>query len=99
MESFLQRIDHGEPDILLIGPPPMQLGEWVPSASLIDASRQLNAQYRALSENLGITFADSGHWQIPMAFDGVHFTEEGHIAFADALFHHLKHHFLRGSQP
>ena len=89
MESFLQRVDLGPSRILLIGPPIMQLGEWVPSQHLISKSKQLNAQYHALSEHLGIGFADTSQWDIPMTFDGVHFTEEGHMAFAEYLYNQL----------
>ena len=35
-----------------------------------------------LSEAQAAAFADAGEWDIPLAFDGVHFTEEGHRRFA-----------------
>ena len=38
----------------------------------------------------GLRFADAGDWDIPMAYDGVHFTEQGHRAFAAGLLEVLK---------
>lgn len=89
MEAFLQHIDLEKSRILLIGPPAMQLGEWVPTQSLIDASVALNCEYKALSDRLGMDFLDAGEWNIPLSFDGVHFTEEGHKVFAQALANYL----------
>ena len=39
---------------------------------------------------LGVRFADAGDWNIPMAYDGVHFTEQGHRAFSAGLLEALK---------
>lgn len=89
MEAFLNGLTMEKGNILLIAPPPIQLGEWVPSQSLIDTSVQLAKHYQILAERLGVRFADAGEWNIPMAFDGVHFSEEGHKAFAEGLFHYL----------
>ena len=85
MEGFLKCIDLDRSRILLVAPPPMKRGEWVPSRTLIDASMALNREYEALSRRMGVGFADGGAWGIPMAFDGVHFTEEGHRIFAERL--------------
>ena len=86
MEHFLQVIIPCCKRILLVAPPPMQRGEWVPTQTLIDASAALNLAYKDLSRRFGIRFADAGEWNIPMTFDGVHFTEEGHKAFAEGLY-------------
>lgn len=85
MGSFLEHIELDKSKILLIAPPPMQRGEWVPSQNLINASGRLHHGYKALSERLGARFADAGAWNIPIAFDGVHFTEDGHRAFAEGI--------------
>ena len=85
MESFLRHIELERSKILLMGPPTMQRGEWVPTQALIDASKALNHGYKALAERLGVRFADAEEWRISRAFDGVHFTEEGHKAFAEGL--------------
>ena len=89
MEFFLQRIEMEKSGIILIGPPPMQLGEWVPDQSLIDASKALNDAYKTLTQRIGIRFVDAGEWNIPLTFDGVHFTEGGHKAFAEGLANYL----------
>ena len=89
MAHFLSGADRGK--ILLLPPPPMVRGEWVSGDGLIDASRQLASVYRELADRLGIRFLDTGAWEIPMAYDGVHFTEEGHRRFAEQLKEELFH--------
>ena len=83
MEVFLNRCNM--PMILLIGPPPMVRGAWVPDDGLVEESRALSRQYEALAKRLGIRFADADKWDISLAYDGVHFTEEGHAHFAEGL--------------
>ena len=85
MEQFCKQIAPEKTKILLIGPPILQLGEWVSNRELVEASAALNKAYEALSERLCLDFADAEEWNIPLAFDGVHFTEEGHRKFAEAL--------------
>ncbi len=66
------------------------MGEWVPSQHYIDASH-IFAQYcQSLAAELGIRFADAGQWGISLAYDGVHFTEQGYRAFAAGLLEVLK---------
>ena len=89
MKSFLEHISLDKSKILLIAPPPMQFGEWVPTQVLIDASALLSHEYKSLAEYLGVRFADAGKWSIPLTFDGVHFTENGHNAFAEGLVNYL----------
>ena len=89
MEAFLNGLDLAPDRILLLAPPPMQRGEWVPHQSLIDASLQLAQSYRALSAQLGISFADAGAWDVSLTFDGVHFSGDGHQAFAEGLYQEL----------
>lgn len=90
MERFLLDIPLDRSKILLIAPPPMTLGEWVPSQQLIDDSHTFARLCQALAEQLGIRFADAGKWDISLAYDGVHFTEQGHKAFAARLLEELK---------
>ena len=89
MERFLESLAQARDKILLIAPPPLKLGEWVQDQELIDASITLAKYYKVLAESLGIHFADMGEWSIPLTYDGVHLTEEGHRAFADGLFNYL----------
>ena len=85
MAQFLDRITLPCEKVLLIAPPHLQLGSWVETADLIKISRALAAGYYQLSSERGIRFTDAGVWDIPLAFDGVHFTEEGHRKFAAHL--------------
>ena len=68
----------------------MALGEWVPDQQLIDDSRAFAGLCQALAERLDIRFADAGKWDIFLAYDGVHFTEQGHRAFATGLLEELR---------
>ena len=77
LERFLSSIPLDRSKILLIAPPPVTLGAWVPSAKLIDDSRTFARLCRVLAERMGIRFADAGNWDISLAYDGVHFTEQG----------------------
>ena len=89
MEAFLRYIQPKCGQLLLIAPPPMKRGEWVTEENLIAESVKLAESYQALSQKLGIAFVNAGQWNVPLAFDGVHFTEEGHRAFAEGLYAHL----------
>lgn len=90
LERFLAGISLDRSKIMLIAPPPMAMGEWVPSPQLIEDSRTFARLCQALAERLNIRFADAGKWDIPLAYDGVHFTEQGHKAFAAGLLEELK---------
>ena len=62
----------------------------MPSAKLIDDSRTFARLCWVLAERMGIRFADAGNWDISLAYDGVHFTEQGHKSFAAGLLEELK---------
>ena len=40
---------------------------------------------RRLAAEQGTAFADAGQWGVSLLFDGVHFSPEGHRAFADGI--------------
>ena len=85
MENFLAGLECSKEKVLLIAPPPLVQGEWVTEQRLMDESAKLAEEYRVLAGRRGIRFLDAGEWEIPMAFDGVHFTEEGNRRFAHEL--------------
>ena len=85
MEVFLSPLLPHCKQILLVAPPPMKRGAWVPADALVAESVQLAEEYRLLAEKLAIPFADTRRWDIELCFDGVHFTEVGHRAFAKHL--------------
>lgn len=83
MKTFLSG---GDPKRLgIIAPPAMVWGEWVQDEELIRDSCRLAELYQALAEGLDIRFFNAVNWNVPLAFDGVHFTEEGHSIFAAEL--------------
>lgn len=83
MDTLLAQLKRFGAPVLLIAPPPFQSGTWVEGDQPIAASVQLAKLYRTLAQDHGIAFADAGEWGIALAFDGVHFTEEGHLRFAE----------------
>ncbi len=85
MEAFLTPLIGVYPQILLIAPPRLRPGAWVQGQRQIDASCQLAGLYADLARRLGVRFADAQSWEIDVVFDGVHFSEEGHRAFAAGL--------------
>ena len=82
MADFLATLDRER--VLLLSPPPMSPGEWTIEV-LIRESQKLGRVYEDLAENFNIRFVDPASWAIPMAYDGVHFTEAGHRIFAERL--------------
>ena len=88
MERFLAGVRLERDKILLVAPP-MAFGAWVQEQRLADASAELAAQYRALAGRLGVRFADAGAWGVALAYDGVHFTGQGHRAFAEGMLQEL----------
>ncbi len=85
MEAFLNPLLPHCKSILLVSPPPMKRGGWVPADELVAESIHLAEEYKLLAEKLKITFVDTRHWNIELTFDGVHFAEEGHHTFAENL--------------
>ena len=90
MEVFLKRLDPALNRIILIAPPSLKLGEWVPDQSFVQASEDLISGYQNLAEHLGVNFVAAEEWNISLTFDGVHFAPEGHSAFAEGLYYFIK---------
>lgn len=85
MEVFLTPLLGVYPSILLISPPPMQPGTWVTEDRFLADSIALAKFYGNLAQRVGVRFADAGAWGVELLFDGVHFSEEGHRAFASGV--------------
>ena len=85
MESFSNQLLTHCKSILLVAPPPMKRGAWVPTDELVTKSIHLAEEYKLLAEKLNMPFVDTREWNIELAFDGVHFTDVGHHAFAEKL--------------
>ena len=84
MAQFLTSVSPYAGNVLLAAPP-MKRGAWVPENALVEAAILLRDAYRQLAQEKNILFADGLLWQIGLAFDGVHFTQEGHQTFARQL--------------
>lgn len=87
MMKFLSTL--GYQKTLLIAPPPFQRGEWVYENELVNRSCALSDLYRECAEQCKTLFVDASAWNVELAFDGVHFTENGHISFANGLYQYL----------
>lgn len=85
MEDFLRSVIPYCKQLLLVAPPPMKRGAWVTSDEVVTESIRLAEEYSLVAEKLHIPFVDTRHWDIELAFDGVHFTEAGQHTFANYL--------------
>ena len=88
MERFLSAIltrAPETPNILLIAPPPMVPGAWASDPETVEESRKLADCFEAIAHQLGVSFTDAGAWNVGLSYDGVHFSEEGHLAFAKGI--------------
>ena len=68
----------------------MKQGAWVENQKICEETEKFAFYNRKLSEKSGTDFADAGEWKIPLAYDGVHFTEEGHRIFVENIIRHAK---------
>ncbi len=84
-ETIVREKEKGVMRLRLIAPAHLCRGEWVESDALCRESKKLDERYRQLAERLGIAYTCAGAWDIPVTFDGVHFSEEGHRKFAECM--------------
>lgn len=85
MEAFIKPLLSRCKQLLLIAPPPMQRGQWVSGPRLLTESAALKQHYASAAQQLRVSFADAGQWNVELTFDGVHFSEHGHRNFAAGL--------------
>ena len=101
MCRFLGAIKMEAPDrqILLIAPVAFTEGFWVPDRRTMEESEKLPKCYEQLAQDMNddesmhaapVRFADANEWGVELTDDGVHFTKEGHKAFAEGLTKTLK---------
>ena len=94
MASYLDKISEWPdcPHIFVIAP--CHIGSPNSSDPMLvrfyEESIKMNEGFRRLAVRYGAAFADSSAWDIGLAFDGLHFSEEGHRQFADALLETLR---------
>lgn len=79
LEYFPQRF----PDlkVLLLSPPGLNL----PDRALCRKMQTLPRIYSRIAAELGVMFCDIQPWNLSLAFDGVHLSEEGHRQLAERL--------------
>ena len=89
MARFLDQITEAAPQVsLLLIAPPLIRREGALSLEeqlLYKESLRLGILYEELAARRALTFVNTAEWDIPMGFDGVHFSEEGHHIFADHM--------------
>ena len=88
MAHFLSNYDPSR--LVLLAPPPLRRGEWVPDDGLIRRSEELAERYREVAKRMHIRFLDAGEWKIPLCYDGVHFLDMGHRMLAQSLVRALR---------
>lgn len=84
LKKTLERLSGKGTKILLIAPPGLHLYEDEDGA-FAGAMKELSLRYKEIAEKLGICFADAEGWDLPVSYDGVHLSEEGHRLFAERL--------------
>lgn len=90
MKRFISSFSIGKEKLLLIVPRAFKPGLWVDNENIVTASEALADEYETICKSLGIHFADANSWDVSLCYDGVHFTENGHRAFAKGLYNVLK---------
>lgn len=87
MERFLKALlEQNLPcRLLLIAPPPMVPGAWVGSQKMMETSQCLGTHYKMAAEKLGVDFVDTKDWNVDLSYDGVHFSECGHLIFSSKI--------------
>ncbi len=90
LEGIAEQTEEKKISLLLISPVPIKQGAWVENQKICEETEKFALYNRKLSEKFGTDFADAGEWKIPLAYDGVHFTEEGHRIFAENIIRYVK---------
>lgn len=87
MRDFLCHLHTTYPacQLYLLALPPVKMEE----RGLSQNAKRLSDRYRALAEELQIPFIDVTAWNVGIAYDCVHLTEEAHHCFAEQLQHAL----------
>ena len=84
MEALLDFLAENWPDMkpVLLTPPPFDIPEVPEAGTKLDA---LIAAYRTLAETRQIPLINNHSWEISLAYDGAHFSQQGHQVFAKQL--------------
>ena len=71
--------------ISIIGPPPITIPDF-PAESMA----MLWAGYREIAEKHGWRYIDTRNWNLSMAYDGIHLSEDGHRTFAEKMSEYIR---------
>lgn len=71
--------------ILLISPPDIRISEGPYGEMFKRLSKGLGAEYKRIADEEGLYFTDAAKWNLALAYDGVHFSVEGHAQFAEKM--------------
>lgn len=90
MEEFCESLScMGSMKIALITPPPIKIaGE--AGRAYQTSMEQVCAGYRETAQRHGWLLIDTENWDLDMAYDGVHLSEQGHRTFAARMAEKLK---------
>lgn len=69
-----------ETRIIIIAPPPLHFQK-----ELDDKMPEIWSGYKKIAGRHGWDYIDTAGWKLPLAYDGVHLSEEGHRIFAEKL--------------
>ena len=84
-----ESIRHYHTELVLIAPAQVMTGADEYYAKYDTRDGRLSRAYQRLAEERRWIFLDAASWNLPLAYDGVHFSERAHLLFADRLEEHL----------
>ncbi len=95
MKTFLSTLSAKIPPdrILVIAPPPAVVPAMFHAPGIDTSDGRLSAAYKAVAEEGGYGFLDTIPWDLKLAYDGVHLSEEAHHVFAEKMGE-----FIRGKE-
>ena len=82
---YIGLVRMNDPDLVIVMLGTNDFFRGLSDDELVEESEDLGELYRVLAERNHCLFADAGKWNIEMTYDGVHFSPEGHAAFAQKL--------------
>ncbi len=86
MEGLLQWYENGSFPFRLMILCPVNIADRNEElSSYHEESRRMNAGFEALCEKYSVFCYNAADWNIPLSYDGVHFSEDGHRIFAEHL--------------
>ena len=88
IKEMLEGADAPE-EYLLIAPPAMYIPAQGGLPAIDTRDGRLSEEYKKAAGRTGCRFLDSASWDVPLSFDGVHFSEEGHAVFAEGIVRYL----------